>query len=260
MVSFPTSAICKTGATENQTVLFLHGFLGCKEDWGNVIARLDEKLSAISIDLPGHGANLPDDDNSYNMNDCAKSIISLLDEHDLSGVHLVGYSMGGRLALYMTVRYPEQFSRIVLESASPGLRTELERMERIKHDKEVINRLQNQPLEEFLNNWYEQPLFSDLPETIMSRRMSNSTSGLSMSLIGMGTGAQPSLWESLFEISNPLLLIAGAADEKFSKIGKQMADLCPAASLSIIEDSKHLVHVEQETEYMKTLNSFLCHD
>ena len=82
MRSFPDDAISRVGSPDKPAVLFLHGFLGRKEDWSEVIAGLSNSFCAIAIaiDLPGHGSNVPEDDRSYSMSGCAEAIIALLNK------------------------------------------------------------------------------------------------------------------------------------------------------------------------------------
>lgn len=263
MRSFPEEAVLRVGSPDKPTVLFLHGFLGRKEDWSDVIANLTSGFAAIAVDLPGHGRNHPKDDSAYSMSGCAEAIIALLDEMKIATVGLVGYSMGGRLALYLAIHHPDRFSRVLIESASPGLRTSSERKARIEQDKELAARIESRPMAEFVSDWYRLPLFAGLQnhpkklQKLIADRSSNLPSGLIRSLTGMGTGAQPSLWKSVADISISLWIVAGGEDSKFASIGKEMADLCPRATLCILEGSSHLAHSERQDAFVTQLNLFL---
>lgn len=263
MRSFPDEAILRVGEQGKSAVLFLHGFLGRKEDWSDVIAHVNSNFTSIAVDLPGHGKNHPENDSAYSMSGCADTIIALLDELNLASVRLVGYSMGGRLALYLAVHYPDRFSRVLVESASQGLRTSAERKERVEQDKKLATRIDSTPIADFVREWYRLPLFSGLqkhPEKLqelIAARSSNLSSGLRRSLTGMGTGAQPSLWESVAAITMPLCIVAGEDDSKFARIAQEMADLCPTAALCILKGCSHLTHIERQDAFVRQLNSFM---
>ncbi len=96
-----------SGRTRDPAVLFLHGFMGSSRDWSDVIAALEERFRCVAVDLPGHGASLglpyP---GSYTIEGAARSVLRLLDELGIASPALVGYSMGGRLALYLALRHP----------------------------------------------------------------------------------------------------------------------------------------------------------
>lgn len=259
----PDEAVFQYGSPGNPVILFLHGFLGRKEDWNEIISSLSTDFRSIATDLPGHGENHPGNDRSYTMSGCAGTIMTLLDDLNLPDVRLVGYSMGGRLALYLAVNHPGRFSRVVIESASPGLREKPERSQRVKQDEELAERILHQPAAEFIHDWYNQPLFAGLQDhreqlrRIVSDRQNYRPEGLIRSLRGMGTGAQPSLWNSLGKLSVPICFIAGEDDEKFMRTGREMADLCPSSRLHIIRGSSHVVHMERPIEFAKVVRSFL---
>jgi 2-succinyl-6-hydroxy-2,4-cyclohexadiene-1-carboxylate synthase len=105
--------------------------------------------------------------------------------------------MGGRLALYMTLHFPERFEKVVLESASPGLKTEKERSHRLQADLQLAQKLENSNIKDFLLNWYEIPLFKSLKNSpnfdkLIETRLANNPLELAKSLRNMGTGNQPS--------------------------------------------------------------------
>ncbi|HSH03608.1 MAG TPA: alpha/beta fold hydrolase, partial [Anaerolineae bacterium] len=64
------------------------------------------------------------------MPHAATDIINLLDQLNLPQINLLGYSMGGRLALYLAIHYPHRINTLILESSSPGLPTPTEQTAR----------------------------------------------------------------------------------------------------------------------------------
>ncbi len=73
----------------------------------------------------------------------------------------------------------------------------------------------------------------------------------------MGTGAQPSLWQKLPDLSLPVLLLTGELDPKFCGIGKEMAPLFPQAKHITMSGAGHTMHLEKPTQYTQTVVSFL---
>jgi 2-succinyl-6-hydroxy-2,4-cyclohexadiene-1-carboxylate synthase len=251
-----------SGPTE--TVLFLHGFMGDKDDWTEITDRLRPEYRTLAVDLPGHGeSGQVDDEHAYRIESCAHGLIDLLDDLEIGPCHLVGYSMGGRLGLYLILRYPERFLDAVLESTSPGLETEDERAARRAHDEALAQGLETVGLKTFVATWYQQPLFHHLPagprlETMLKNRASNAPGGLARSLRFMGTGAQPSLWERLDKAKRPQLFVAGLQDEKFSHIAARMEEACPCGKAVIVENAGHIVHFEQPEMYTELLRLFFA--
>jgi 2-succinyl-6-hydroxy-2,4-cyclohexadiene-1-carboxylate synthase len=186
-----------------------------------------------------------------------------MDHLGITQTHLVGYSMGGRLALYLLCHYRHRFNRAVIESASPGLKSETERQERRDHDEQLARRLESEPFEQFLNFWHQKPIFSTLnhesPQfgAMLTRRLGSDPGGLARSLRYMGTGSQPSLWGELSGLDRTLFIV-GEYDTKYQAIAAEMASLCAGARTAIIGDAGHNVHFEQPDAYCGAVRQFLA--
>ena len=245
-------------------LLLLHGFLGSHQDFVPLLPKLSEHFHCVVPDLPGHGQTQTKPD-SYTFAKTANALLALLAHLNISQTHLLGYSMGGRLALYLACEFPEHFRRVVLESASPGLKTIQEQTERRKWDRAIAHRLQTIPLPIFLDQWYRHPLFASLqqhPEkyaAMLQRRMQNNADELAKSLLGLGTGRMRSLWPDLEGISQPLLLLAGDLDNKFIRINREMLAMTRqnGARLELIKKCGHNLHLEAPDTYTRTVLMFL---
>ena len=254
----------QAGDKSNPPVLFLHGFLGSSQDWSDVITFFSDEHWCLAVDLPGHGKTVVNgSEEAYQMENCANGLIHFLDSLDTGKCDIVAYSMGGRLALYMAINFPDRFDRVVLESASPGFKTKQERQDRRVHDNMLAERLETGSLKQFLKEWYDQPLFASLRQDkkrfarLLINRTNNNKSGLATSLRMMGAGVQPSLWGQLHKIQARLLLIVGEKDDKFKRIAAEMAPKCPRASICIVQGAGHNVHWEKPEEYARTVKGFL---
>lgn len=241
---------------EQSIVLFLHGFLGSGADFAPVISQLSNRC--LTIDLPGHGETRFTEE--YTMSNTAIAIVNSLNELQIDQANLVGYSMGGRLALYLALNYPNRFPKAAIESGSPGLKTEREQSDRIQRDRELANRLETD-FDQFLIDWYNQPLFRSFKEhpqfeQMLKMRSCNDPIALARSLREMGTGMQPSLWEKLQSHHNPLLLIVGECDRKFVAINQEMAWLCETAEFAIAPKAGHSVHFEKLDWFVDRIKSF----
>ena len=252
-----------SGDSQDAAVLLLHGFMGSANDWADVMGRLEDAYHSLAVDLPGHGASTGLADAAYTMDGAAQALVDLLDERGVERCAVVGYSMGGRLALYFAMRFPARCRKLVLESASPGLATAQQRLARRKVDEARAVRLETQDFEAFLNQWYRQPLFASLAphkaltEQMIERRLANDPRELARSLRGMGTGGQPSLWERLSGWRVSTVAIAGARDPKYVEIARRMAALSPRMNAAVIPEAGHNVHAEQPRRFATLLHAFL---
>lgn len=241
-----------SGAEAGSPLVLLHGFTGCTENWQPLLEHLPHNLRVIRVDLPGHGhTDAPASANRYAMPEVARDLAAIFGNLKLRGVTLWGYSMGGRLALYFALNHPGYLSRLILESASPGLATDAERQQRAQQDNELADYILREGVAAFVDRWEALPLFASqrrLPaearQRLREQRLRNSATGLAGSLRGMGTGVQPSLWDHLPGLDLPVNLLAGALDAKFVGIAQQMQALLPRATLHIIESAGHAVHLE----------------
>lgn len=252
------------GDAASPPVLFLHGFMGSIRDWQQIIDAVSSDFYCIAVDLPGHGRSLElQDEESYAIEGAAALVDRVLDEIGVERVHLVGYSMGGRLALFFAIRFAERCRNLVIESATPGIRSDSERAKRREVDEDRARRLDTGAYARFVEEWYRQPLFATLEqhegllERLVTARMGNSPSELARSLRLMGTGRQPSLWDELQKIEGLVLSIAGALDGKYVELVQQMAVLMPNMRTAIISDAGHNIHAERPNVYLELLTDFL---
>lgn len=232
-------------------ILALHGFTGCAEDFLPLRDELPGDVRLVAPDLPGHGRRSdlrqPGD---YSLEAHLSVISEAAGEHQ--ELTVVGYSMGGRLALHWVLAHPGRVRRLVLIGASPGLETLEEREERKVADEALARHILKQGLDGFYKYWHNQPFFRsllELPpgrlEPIMERRARNDPEGLALSLSHVGTGMLPSLWARLGEIRHPVDLVTGENDPKFTVLARRMGERLTKVRLSVIADAGHAVHLEQ---------------
>jgi 2-succinyl-6-hydroxy-2,4-cyclohexadiene-1-carboxylate synthase len=250
---------------EGFPLLLLHGFTGDSSTWTPFCPVWGTHSKLIIPDIIGHGeTDSPEDINYYQMESAAEDLILLLDQLGIEKIDLLGYSMGGRLALTLAILYPERVRKLILESASPGLKTNEERVLRRMKDEELANFINDQGIVSFVDYWEAIPLFStmsslpnSIKESIREQRLSNNAKGLANSLLGMGTGSQASWWSKLDLVSCEVLLLTGEKDEKFCKLAEKMLKDMRKASWIVINDCGHAIHVEQKEKFGTIVSDFL---
>lgn len=188
---------------------------------------------------------------------------TILVQMGIEQVDLLGYSMGGRLALTFALLYPGRVRKLILESSSPGLAMESEKQHRRMKDAELANFIQEQGIIAFVDYWEEIPFFHhEAPpmgnsEKIRKQRLKNSPIGLTNSLLGMGTGSQYSWWGRLSELTCEVLLLTGAEDHKFCAIARQMMKEMKNSSWVVIDGCGHAIHVEEPEKFGTIVSDFL---
>ncbi len=246
------------GHPDLPAILFLHGFMGNSNDWWPLLTQLSENFHCVCVDLPGHGQTIAPD---YDIPNTARSLVALLESLEIDRpCYLFGYSLGGRLALYLALHYPQYWRKVVVESASAGLATLAARQERQRQDQAIARKLRRPSLNfaEFVDHWYQQPVFQGMNTQIhfpalIAQRLQNQPLALARSLENAGLGSQPYLGELLTNNQIPLFLMAGENDHKLVAINQEMAASCLAAELLIVPDCSHNVHWQQPQQWSKAL-------
>jgi 2-succinyl-6-hydroxy-2,4-cyclohexadiene-1-carboxylate synthase len=225
-------------AGDTPPFVLLHGFTqntGCWQPFADLLGRSGHQVMAI--DLPGHGSADP----RHDAADLWQSA-HLLAATMQGSAHVVGYSMGGRMALHLALTHPHLVQSLTLIGATAGIKSPQERGARRRADNKLADHLVKVGVATFIDEWLAQPLFADLdgPAAHLSARVRNRPAGLAASLRHCGTGTQDDLWPRLDEIAPPMLVIAGARDNKFSELGRQFN-----RSLQLIANAGHSAHLAQ---------------
>jgi 2-succinyl-6-hydroxy-2,4-cyclohexadiene-1-carboxylate synthase len=218
-------------------LVLVHGFTQTRQSWRATIAALDGRYRAVAPDLLGHGMLAERRPASL------AAELAYLDALVAEPHVLAGYSMGGRIALHAALARPGLVQRLVLVGASPGLADERERAERRAADEALAARIEAIGIEAFAAEWGELPMWEGQPEPVRAAanadRLRNRASGLAAALRGLGTGALPSLWDRLGELTMPVTVVVGDADPKFLALGRRYLETLPDAELVVVPGAGH---------------------
>ena len=220
-------------------LIFLHGFLGCKENWEGFLPFFEDRYHCIAWDLPGHGKT-PYCEGIQGA--LENEIVRNCDEKPI----VIGYSMGGRLALGLK----EKAEALVLISAHPGLKTKEEKESRLQSDCVWSQKLLTLPFEDFLKQWYAQPIFHTLPKTFAGLRLRQDPKSLSQVLLQLSLSKQV-LHEKL---PCPALFLYGEQDKKYQDL---YGALPSGAKAHPICGCSHAAHLENTPECARVISEWL---
>ncbi len=232
-------------------LLWLHGFTQTGRSASRFRSILAETRELWTPDLPGHGESTAD---PTSLEACADLVADLLD----GPTDLGGYSFGGLVALHVALRHPPLVSRLVLLSATRGIRDPVARADRRAHDEALADHLEAVGVETFLDEWLAQPLFADVPADPDERASrSHRAAGLAESLRRCGTGTQAWLGDQLAAVTAPTFALAGERDDKFRREAEAIATGVPQGSVAVVARAGHAAHLVRPETVAGLVNGFL---
>jgi 2-succinyl-6-hydroxy-2,4-cyclohexadiene-1-carboxylate synthase len=248
---------------EGSPVTLLHGFTQSGQSWREVISMMPAGRRWVVPDLRGHGATRVRPGAPYTMEACTEDLVRLWDSLGIARSHLVGYSMGGRLALHVAATRPERILSLLTIGAHAGLDEEA-REGRRRGDEALAQRIETDGLEAFVNYWSSLPMFESLERRgpsfvaqVRAARMENHVAGLAESLRGMGAGAMRPVWNELGRVKVPCTFVAGQLDHGYAASARRLAESVPDGRVVIVQRAGHTVHQERPEAFSRLLLAHL---
>ena len=253
----PRLAVDRTGS--GPLVLFMHGAGGNRTNWDEQLMALEPFFTAVSWDARGYGLS-QDYDGALDFADFSSDILRVLEHYDAESAHLVGLSMGGRIAQDFYERCPDRVASLVLVDTFAG-HSELFRAD---HRDEFI-RVRTQPLAEgrkpreiaptvartLVGADVSEDVFQRLVDSLAAVRPASYTKALDATL----TYDRVAVLES-FDV--PTLLIFGAEDPLTTpELGRKMHARIKDSTFVEIAGAGHLSNIEKPDEFNDALLAFL---
>lgn len=203
---------------EKINILALHGFLGRGSDWTDV----QNKCADFNWICPNLFSDPDWDLQSFDR--IAEKIIEKLNLNQ--SCVLLGYSLGGRIALQLLNKYPNMFRHIVLVSTNPGLQSDQEKAIRLKNDSLWIDKMNQMSWSDFLKQWNDQPVLQNSfePERMESDFLKER---LIQSLQNLSLGLQDDFRPIIQKYASRITWIYGEQDHKFAEISENLKKQIP---------------------------------
>lgn len=264
--------------------LLLHGFTGSGRTWDGEFADAARNagFTTIAPDLPGHGGTAwragdpaawragdpagPADSSRATIERSADDLPGLLRALGHDGAHVVGYSMGARVALRLAIAHPACVARLVLEAPSAGIADAAGRATRRAADDALARILERDGIGPFIDTWERTPVLAGegrlgarARAALREIRVAHDPAGLACSLRAAGQGAMEPLHGRLREIASPTLVIVGADDPVRDRAAAVAAGI-PGARLTVIDGAGHAPHLEAPAAFRRLVLAFVSED
>ncbi|MEH0884343.1 2-succinyl-6-hydroxy-2,4-cyclohexadiene-1-carboxylate synthase [Enterobacter sp. UNJFSC 003] len=247
------AGVHQAGKPGNPWLVFLHGFSGDCREWQSVGALLSE-YPRLYLDLPGHGSSAGITVSGFT--DVSDVLARTLLSYNILNFWLVGYSLGGRIAMFHACQQPKGLCGIVVEGGHPGLQDADARKMRRTSDNHWATRFRTEPLSHVFADWYQQPVFASLTQTQRSEltvlRSQNNGANLATMLEATSLAVQPDLRAALGARDFPFYYLHGERDKKFAAVAAELN-----AVRHIIPHAGHNAHRENPAAVAASLAQIL---
>jgi 2-succinyl-6-hydroxy-2,4-cyclohexadiene-1-carboxylate synthase len=228
------------------TVIFVPGFMQRGEAWEPVAAGVATRYRSTCLDPA-----------TWTFEERVEEILATVETGDA----LVGYSMGGRLALHAALRDPGRLAALALVGVSAGIEDRGEREDRRRSDESLAEWMERRSIEEVVERWERNPLFESQPPELRASqrpgRLSHDPRLLAQLLRSAGQGALEPVWSKLHTLRCPVLLTAGEHDRRYGTAARKMAERIPDARVKLIPNAGHAPQLEQPQAASELLLEFL---
>lgn len=247
----PLAATC---AGEGPTVVLVHGFTQTASSMRPLLDRLAPTRRVVAVDLPGHGGSTAI---TANLDGAAALVADAAGTDDFD---VVGYSLGGRVALHLACNGAPGLRRTAVVSASPGISDPEARRRRLDADTALADALEaSGDVDAFLDRWLRNPLFATLPAAMadLEGRRANTAAGLADSLRRCSVGTQRWLQPELAALERPVAFVTGSRDDAAVVAAVAAARAASAVQVTMVPGAGHVAHLEQPDLVARLLTSFL---
>ena len=245
-------------------VLLIHGFTGSHKSFQKVSSFLSSQFKVITVDMIGHGQSMNYESKNYTFDKSINDLNKILDSLSIKKINLIGYSLGGRLAMQFALKNIAKLSSLIICSASYGIEKKEDRENRVLSDKKIVTMLENKPIETFVKYWKnldiwdsEKNLSVERRNKINKIRLSQNKIGLALNLSYQGQGKQEFIGNKLKKIKTKSLIMYGSNDSKYKEMSKEISKEIQNSKLLMVPNSGHNIILENPIFVAQEIKKFV---
>jgi len=236
----------------------LHGF---SEDISTWDLFCLEGYQLVLIDLIGHGkSDKPKYKKYYRLQTIQKHLHILIHQLGFDKYSILGYSMGGRIALAYALTYLKEVEMLILESTTYGECGWISRMKRRSQDIMLAMKIKCNGIDWFNTYWGDLQIFQSQKMLsvkkqveIKNRRLRNVPFALANTLLENSQGKVPCLKNQIKVLPMPILYISGEIDEKYTQMGADFQKRNLNIEHKIINQAGHNTHIEDNQAFINII-------
>ncbi len=232
----------------------IHGNLQNKRVWKPLEDRFESLGAEVSLSCEDLYAGQPLGFEQWTEGFCERVELESQGEKTF----LLGYSLGGRLALHACLARPDLWNGVIIVSADPGSYCPDEKKLQLKKDGEWAERFRSEPIENLLAEWDDLPVFCSIPNPVPRNPEELDAEKIARLLEVFSKGCQRDLLPELSKLQAlPVLYLSGEKDEKYGEIGEQLASSYPIVRHRIIPQAGHRVPWENPDSFVQEILEFM---
>lgn len=212
-------------------VVFLPGFMQHADTWAPIAAAVGERYPVRLVDFE-----------TWTFEERLGEIRAAAAPDSV----VVGYSMGGRLALHAALG--ARWAGLVVLGASAGIADADERRRRRAADSELADWIERHSMEEVVARWEQNPVFGSQSEELVAGqrdgRLDHDPAALARLLRSAGQGALDPIWHRLGSLQMPVLALAGVNDRTYWAAAQRVASFVPHGRAGAVGGAGHAAHLE----------------
>lgn len=226
------------------SILAIPGFLGLPSDWNMLNLQGVNGVDLHALDWTS-------------LADWGKKFNAFVRQQQDAPAILMGYSLGGRLALHALIDQPTRWKGAIIISAHPGLADPGEKERRLEHDRQWAARFEKEEWGSLMRAWNGQAVFSQDAFHFDRRESDYQRMHLTHTLWRGSLGSQGDLRKQIEGLEMPLLWLTGSKDRHYCSLAETLSFLHPASRWLKVEGAGHRVPWGQPESCRKIINKFI---